>query len=1543
MMTTAEPFKYRAFLSYSHKDTKWAKRLHKSLENFRIAKDLRGRETSAGPIPKSLRPIFRDREDFSAGHSLTDQTIAALNASSYLIVLCSENSAKSAYVNEEVRLFKASGRSEAIIPVIISGEPGNEELECFVPSLKYVVDDEGNVSESPAEVIAADVREDRDGWELGFAKIVARLIGLSSDEVYRRAERERRRKNRIRNAVIASLALLSVTATGVAFFAYQKMLESDERLDQAIEFAYRFVTRSTKLSETFGVPTSVSLGLLEDAESGLNDLLSKGKDSVKLRRRRGAMLIEFADNYHTLGRYEESRLRLNEAERIFLGLTKKYPDDPLPQWQLSKVYSRKGKSLLAIGRYSNAEKEYDKALNLRRILTVNYPDNVAWQKELAITLMTMSGFTSSSNDKKKLTSILLQNISYFEKHVSGGEDANSSARALAELYHSLARIYLEILSEEQALNYAKKSADLCSKFFLQNPDSSFWSYNLSQAKELIGEIYMKLGQHEEAEKPFKESKALLVKLVASDPSNVLWQKRLISAGLSLAVIDGKESEQKLLASMSELGKRAIVLEKKIAYDAEITALSAIFTISNVFKKLDQGDLLGTRILMAEIGEKLFRLADDPKAEIFHNLISALYGGYSQELYKRKHYDESLHFANVTEKFARRFAAINKTELSKIAPIAQALYLQGDAYLAKRDRRRALRYFQEGLSLWSKVAQKNPKNAEYAFKEYIGRKLSADIFKATERYKEALETYEDALKFEEIWASKLKLEDKDDHISNRTKIWGEIIDIHVKQNNHEKAEEAARRQLELNEQLVAKHPGKIIYRTERARSMGLIAESALWRDTSIALELAKKADDEHEKMLAEKPEFPENVLYNRSLFKALIAKIYLKNGDFDKGLKEYHETLKLYRQLNGKYEKYKDLRADDWKAEEWSANWLAKIGAKEDAVTYYKKAILKIDKHLRKNKKYAEGWRDKYEILRKLRLHYTNLKDYRVVLRFARKQRDTAYRLKALAADKPYWEYNIISAYWFEAEAHKELGNLWRSRKTFLKAHGIGETLTSKNDNLGYHSLHIGTNMALIELLQQMKRKNDVDRYSKKIFEYLLRTGDEALKKDNKSFAHQCYETMVEIADKQLAEEPDNSDWRIKRAQALTKYHHKFWYTTTLDKAIEQLEKARNIYVDLAKAQPDNAQWHKQLSYIDERRSIAFDDKRQLEKAAATMKDALEHAATFAKLAAGEEEAQIALATRHRQFAGAQKKLNNTEGVLSSETNALEIWKSISAKNPENVSHLASLWNAYDKVSKIYLNKKDYEKALQLRHDSLEVAEKLQTLRKDKSEWPKQTFQTLIAIGDVYRISKNYPASLENYSKAHKLAKRMVEDFPKNREFKKYLGFGEYGIGYGHVLNGDCKKAIPWLKKSEKRFEAFKVTEVTLAGSRSFKGQGYYRIGNCHSSAKQYDKSIISYGRALQFQPNFVRALNARAWSYFQRGDAELGLPDVERAIELDPNDSYALDSRAHIYEALGRTDEAIKDYVRTLELNPNIQESIEGLTRLGAQDQIPKTVSKPGL
>ena len=151
-MTEPIAFKYRAFISYSHADTSWAKWLHRALENLRIDKDLVGRATATGTIPISLRPIFRDRDDFTAGHTLTDQTLAALDGSAALIVICSPQAAKSQYVNEEIRLYKSRHKERPVIPLIVAGRPGDPELECFPPALKFKLDTKGRITKRKVEL-----------------------------------------------------------------------------------------------------------------------------------------------------------------------------------------------------------------------------------------------------------------------------------------------------------------------------------------------------------------------------------------------------------------------------------------------------------------------------------------------------------------------------------------------------------------------------------------------------------------------------------------------------------------------------------------------------------------------------------------------------------------------------------------------------------------------------------------------------------------------------------------------------------------------------------------------------------------------------------------------------------------------------------------------------------------------------------------------------------------------------------------------------------------------------------------------------------------------------------------------------------------------------------------------------------------------------------------------------------------------------------------------------------------------------------------------
>src|SRR5208283_4767923 len=187
-------------------DKAWCDWLHRELERYRVSSDLAGRITEAGAVPRDLRHVFRDRADFSAG-PLQAQTIEALKSSQFLIVIASPDSAASAYVNEEIRLFKSFGGEDRVLSLIVAGEPP----ACFAPALRFRGAPDGALTAAPADQIGVDVA--KDGKREALVKIIAKLVGLPYDILWQRDVKAQR----MRLAVYAAVAVIALAAGAFGF------------------------------------------------------------------------------------------------------------------------------------------------------------------------------------------------------------------------------------------------------------------------------------------------------------------------------------------------------------------------------------------------------------------------------------------------------------------------------------------------------------------------------------------------------------------------------------------------------------------------------------------------------------------------------------------------------------------------------------------------------------------------------------------------------------------------------------------------------------------------------------------------------------------------------------------------------------------------------------------------------------------------------------------------------------------------------------------------------------------------------------------------------------------------------------------------------------------------------------------------------------------------------------------------------------------------------------------------------------------------------
>lgn len=187
-----------AFISYNHKDVKYAKWLQKKLENYKLPAEIHNEFEDS----RFIRPVFRDQTDLNTGvlaNVLRDQ----LEASKYLIVLCSPNSAKSQWVSNEVKTFIEWGRLDNIIPVIVEGQPNcyNPDLECFPEYLRQYT------KEHPeSELLGVSLAEV--GKEKAFIRVVSRMLDVSFDTLWKRYERQKRL--RIIQLIISTIVTLAL-------------------------------------------------------------------------------------------------------------------------------------------------------------------------------------------------------------------------------------------------------------------------------------------------------------------------------------------------------------------------------------------------------------------------------------------------------------------------------------------------------------------------------------------------------------------------------------------------------------------------------------------------------------------------------------------------------------------------------------------------------------------------------------------------------------------------------------------------------------------------------------------------------------------------------------------------------------------------------------------------------------------------------------------------------------------------------------------------------------------------------------------------------------------------------------------------------------------------------------------------------------------------------------------------------------------------------------------------------------------------------------
>jgi tetratricopeptide (TPR) repeat protein len=539
--------KYRAFLSYSHADARQAQSLHHFIEGYSIPKRLVGRETNQGIIPKRLRPVFKDRDELPSASNLESEINEALKSSEHLIVICSPDSARSRWVNEEVLTFKRMGRASRILCIIISGEPhatdipGREAEECFCEALRFYVDDNGMLTHKRAEPVAADSRFGGDGRHPARLKIVAGMLGLGFDDLRQRDMRQQhRRMVAITTASVTGMAL-TLMLTWAAIVARDDAERNRGQADGLIGFMLGDLHERLSEAGRLEVLDSVS----DKAMDYFGKMAPRDLNEETLLSRAGA-LSQLGQVQLTRGRLGDAMASFTEALITVEELSARDPSDLTRLFELGQVHFWIG----YVYWQNNDLVAADKSMQTYYLISENLykaePENVDYILELSFAFNNLAILSDRRGEIQVALDYNQQSIELSREVHERDSENETYLAALADLY-SWRGLMLKhngqlAASVEQFGQYLQ----LASEASTSDPANTQWFQHRMIAHRFVGDGMLELGNVDEVRGNFEAGMSLAKRLIEIEPTNKLWQ-------IEHAMLAQRLAQTDIRAGMSDQG------------------------------------------------------------------------------------------------------------------------------------------------------------------------------------------------------------------------------------------------------------------------------------------------------------------------------------------------------------------------------------------------------------------------------------------------------------------------------------------------------------------------------------------------------------------------------------------------------------------------------------------------------------------------------------------------------------------------------------------------------------------------------------------------------------------------------------------------------------------------------------------------------------------------------------------------------------------------------------------------------------------------------
>lgn len=491
---------FRAYISYSHQDEKFAAWFHRALESWKLPRKL---AEELGTT--NLRPVFRDRSDLRASPDLADSLGKALTNSDALIVVSSKKAADSHWVNEEIKTFRQEKGSGRIFTVICDDEPPT----CFPAAL--LEDENGN----KLEPIAADARPGHDGRNDALLKTIAALLDVRFDDLKRRELRRQYRNMTIAATVFALIAVLTI---GLAITAYDARNDANRRREQAEDLiSFMVGDLRTRLEavgrldvlDAVGDKSLSYFAALEDDELTPGTLLRRAQATRQIgevRMSQGNMLEA----------QEAFMVSNNQAQQI-LG---RHENPVEVQFELSQSHFYIGYVHYEQGEIEAAREQFEAYLQQATALLEQDPDNEGYLIEVSYAHSNLGSLELKANRMDRARSHFAATASIQKRQMDTYPDDIQPVKDYVETVSWLGEIAPDSF---KALDYFLQEVELRQRIVAVE-DDKIQQERLADALALLASQEMITGDIQGSRRHWSEAVALSSELARYDDENIRWAR-----------------------------------------------------------------------------------------------------------------------------------------------------------------------------------------------------------------------------------------------------------------------------------------------------------------------------------------------------------------------------------------------------------------------------------------------------------------------------------------------------------------------------------------------------------------------------------------------------------------------------------------------------------------------------------------------------------------------------------------------------------------------------------------------------------------------------------------------------------------------------------------------------------------------------------------------------------------------------------------------------------------------------------------------------------